>query len=113
MLDTNVNLSNLAWTGKFNIYILFNKLIISIIIIIIIYSDVCYVKICLSMLIDEMNDFEESMLDLVDKETYQKIAISNTNQNLKQRTFKNQCDSIELSNIVKIYFEPSLAKKFI
>lgn len=65
------------------------------------------------MLIDEVNDFEDSMLDLVDADMPQKSITNAANRNLKQKNFKNQCDSIELSNIVKIYFEPSLVKKFI
>jgi hypothetical protein len=103
LLDTHINLSNLAWT------------------------DVCYVKICISMLIDEVNDFEDSMLELLNKDeedcVHQKsitataaapvMITSGVERNLKQKTFKNQCDSIELSNVVKVYFEPSLVKKFI
>lgn len=66
------------------------------------------------MLIDEVSDFEDSMLELLDKDdTYQKSNQNNSNRNLNQKNFKSQCDSIELSNTVKIYFEPSLAKKFI
>lgn len=65
------------------------------------------------MLIDEVNDFEDSMLDLLDTDMPQKSITNAANRNLKQKNFKNQCDSIELSNIVKIYFEPSLVKKFI
>lgn len=65
------------------------------------------------MVIDEVNDFEDSMLDLVDADMPQKSITNAANRNLKQKNFKNQCDSIELSNIVKIYFEPSLVKKFI
>ena len=77
------------------------------------------------MLIDEVNDFEDSMLELLNKEEEDcgnqksiaataSAAITNgTERRLKQKTFKNQCDSIELSNIVKVYFEPSLDKKFI
>ena len=65
------------------------------------------------MVIDEVNDFEDSMLDLVDVDTPQKSITNAANRNLKQKNFKNQCDSIELSNVVKIYFEPSLVKKFI
>jgi hypothetical protein len=41
------------------------------------------------------------------------MITSGAERNLKQKTFKNQCDSIELSNVVKVYFEPSLVKKFI
>lgn len=74
------------------------------------------------MLIDEVNDFEDSMYELLDKddeENGQQKGItaaaitSGSDRNLKQKTFKNQCDSIELSNVVKVYFEPSLVKKFI
>ena len=76
------------------------------------------------MLIDEVNDFEDSMLELLNKEEEDcgnqksiaataSAATNGTEWSLKQKTFKNQCDSIELSNIVKVYFEPTLVKKFI
>ena len=62
------------------------------------------------MLIDEYNDFENTLTELNDKETTNTIKFNSTNKH--SRSFKSQCDSIELSDLVKIYFEPNLAKKF-
>ena len=61
------------------------------------------------MLIDEYNDFENTLTELNDKEAANAIRF---NSNKHSRSFKSQCDSIELSDLVKIYFEPNLAKKF-
>lgn len=85
LIDTCVNLSHLAWT------------------------DTSYVKLSITMLIDEYKDFEGSVFELAGKE-----ATKSFNNDLikNSRNYKS-CEAIDLSNEVKIYFEPSLNKKFI
>jgi len=61
------------------------------------------------MLKDEYGDFEEDVVKLTGKEFSK--TVENVNKN--SRTYRSQCDIVELSNTVKIYFEPSLNKKFI
>ena len=67
-------------------------------------------KVCISMLIDEYSDFESIVLKIAGKKRNLNTLESNSIQITKN---KNLCESIELSNIVKIYFEPYLAKKFV
>ncbi len=74
------------------------------------FPDVCYVKLSIVMLEDEYNDFEEDVIKLTGKEV-SKTSGDNVNRN--SRTYRSQCDIIELSSTVKIYFEPSLNKKYI
>ena len=62
------------------------------------------------MLIDEYSDFESIVLKIAGKKRNLNTLESNSIQITKN---KNLCESIELSNIVKIYFEPYLAKKFV
>ena len=72
------------------------------------------------MLIDEYDDFEDLIIEMLPDNNKETTCVSNIakktetnlNKSIKLRTFKYQCDSIELSSMVKVYFEPSLAKKF-
>ncbi|CAF0882956.1 unnamed protein product [Brachionus calyciflorus] len=95
ILDTSVYLSNLALT------------------------DNCMIKMCITMLIDEFNDIKENVgsnCDLTNEQstenTLTKMLNSTSNSNnLNEKILKNNLYPIELSNNVKIYFEP-LARKF-
>merc|ERR1712150_13714 len=86
LIDTCVNLSHLTWT------------------------DSSYVKLTIAILVDEYKDFEESIFELTGKETTKSIS---NDLARNSRNYKSPCEVIDLTNVVKIYFEPSLNKKFI
>lgn len=62
------------------------------------------------MLIDEYGDFRESVLELTG--CHQKLSFSDA-KNKNSLSYKSQCEVIDLSGVVKLYFEPQLTKKFI
>jgi hypothetical protein len=69
------------------------------------------------MLIDEYSDFEKIILENMNAEANASSSSLNSSlylcKNLIQQNLKNNSNSIELSDNVKIYFEPALAKKFV
>jgi hypothetical protein len=63
------------------------------------------------MLIDEYADFRESVLELTGCLHQKQFA--NDSKNKSSLNYKSQCEAVDLSGVVKVYFEPQLTKKFI
>ena len=66
------------------------------------------------MLIDEYSDFEWIVRQMTANGSgCQRLVARDIGLQQPNARIKGLCESIELSNVVKIYFEPYLAKKFV
>ena len=92
MIDADINISNISFT------------------------DLCYVKFGICMLLDEIGDIKALITQhgqTVEASSSASTLTNSSNNNNNNKGFKNKGNSsIELTPTIKIYLEPITAKKF-
>ena len=109
-METYINLSNLSFTGTLMAFLPHLFELHELHFFEYIFLDNCYVKLCIVMYVDEYNDIKKKIYEA--SENAALCHESFESENLVEKNLRNNFNIIELSQQVKLYFEPLLARKF-